>query len=76
VVDLNRRFLLGYRFFKDDPQYKELERNIKAYNNNLKYFGLHDHQVERTATTVFSAAPVLIARVIRLFFFILVGFPS
>ncbi|KAI8336207.1 hypothetical protein BC941DRAFT_428598 [Chlamydoabsidia padenii] len=76
VVDLNRRFLLGYRFFKDDPSYKELENKIKAYNNHLKYFGLYDHQVERTATTVYLAAPVLIARMVRLFFFVLLGFPS
>ncbi|ORZ10221.1 hypothetical protein BCR42DRAFT_422997 [Absidia repens] len=76
VVDLNRRFLLGYRFFKDDPRYKELENKVKAYNNHLKYFGLYDHQVKRTETTLFSVAPVLMGRLIQLFIFALLGFPA
>ncbi|KAI8089151.1 uncharacterized protein BX664DRAFT_263761 [Halteromyces radiatus] len=76
VVDLNRRFLLGYRFFKDDPTYKELENKVKAYNNHLKYFGLSDHQVERTETNLYSAAPVLIGRLIKLIIFALLGFPA
>ncbi|KAI9308649.1 hypothetical protein BJ944DRAFT_254437 [Cunninghamella echinulata] len=76
VVDLNRRFLLGYKHFKDDPQYKELENKVKAYNNQLKYFGISDHQVERTKTTLLSAAPILINRLTRLFFLAILGFPA
>ncbi|KAI8065261.1 hypothetical protein BC940DRAFT_241574 [Gongronella butleri] len=76
VVDLNRRFLLGYRYFKDNPECKELAAKVSAYNNQLKYFGLHDHQVETTKKSLFSAAPVLVSRLIRLVFLAFLGFPS
>ncbi|ORX53972.1 hypothetical protein DM01DRAFT_266312 [Hesseltinella vesiculosa] len=76
VVDLNRRFLLGYRYFKDDPQCKELASKVKAYNNQLKYFGMHDHQVSRTESSLFSAAPILISRLVRLVILAILGFPA
>lgn len=48
VVDLNRRFLIGYNVFKDDPKVKELEERVGAYNQLLKYYGIKDHQVMKT----------------------------
>ncbi|KAI8138022.1 hypothetical protein BJV82DRAFT_524338 [Fennellomyces sp. T-0311] len=76
VVELNRRFLLGYKHFEKDPRLIELARKIQAYNNTLKYFGLRDHQVERTKTTPISAAPLLLSRITRLLGLALVGFPA
>lgn len=76
VVELNRRFLLGYKYFEKDPRLVDLAERIKAYNNTLKYFGLRDHQVARTQTVAYSAAPVLISRLLKIFFLALFGFPS
>lgn len=53
-----------------------MENKVKAYNNQLKYFGISDHQVERTKTTLLSAAPILINRLVRLFFLAILGFPA
>ncbi|KAI8987852.1 hypothetical protein BDF20DRAFT_904750 [Mycotypha africana] len=50
VVDLNRRFLIGYNVFKDDPKVNDLEQKVMAYNQLLKYYGIKDHQVNKTTT--------------------------
>lgn len=76
VVELNRRFVLGYRHFENDPRLVDLAHRIKAYNNTLKYFGLRDYQVPRTQTTMYSAAPILLSRIIKLVFLAIFGFPS
>lgn len=76
VVELNRRFLLGYRYFEKDPRLVDLAQRIKAYNNTLKYFGLRDYQVARRQYTAYSAAPILISRIIKLVFLAIFGFPS
>ncbi|RCI06909.1 hypothetical protein CU098_012907 [Rhizopus stolonifer] len=47
VVDLNRRFLIGYNLFKDDPKVIELQQRVMAYNQLLKYHGIKDHQVSK-----------------------------
>lgn len=48
VVDLNRRFLIGYNMNKEDPRVIELEQRVLAYNQLLKYHGIKDHQVSKT----------------------------
>lgn len=45
VIDLNRRFVIGYNMYKDDPRVIELQQKVMAYNQLLKYHGLKDHQV-------------------------------
>lgn len=45
VVDLNRRFVIGYNLYKDDPRVIEMKEKVLAYNQLLKYHGLRDHQV-------------------------------
>ncbi|KAL9557802.1 hypothetical protein MBANPS3_001193 [Mucor bainieri] len=45
VVDLNRRFVIGYNLYKDDPRVINLKQKVLAYNQLLKYHGLRDHQV-------------------------------
>ncbi|KAI8889959.1 hypothetical protein K501DRAFT_237572 [Backusella circina FSU 941] len=45
VIDLNRRFVIGYNLYKDDPRVIELQQKVMAYNQLLKYHGLKDHQV-------------------------------
>ncbi|KAI9268324.1 hypothetical protein BDA99DRAFT_505514 [Phascolomyces articulosus] len=76
VVELNRRFLLGYKHFENDPRLIELARKVQAYNNTLKYFGLRDHQVERTKTAPLNAVSLLLTRVARLLGLACVGFPA
>lgn len=76
MVELNRRFLLGYKYFEKDERLVDLAQRIKAYNNTLKYFGLRDHQVARTQTTMYSAAPILVSRILKLVFLAIFGFPS
>ncbi|CEP11763.1 hypothetical protein [Parasitella parasitica] len=49
VVDLNRRFLIGYNIFRDDPKVMELQQRVMAYNQLLKYHGIKDHQVSKTS---------------------------
>ncbi|KAL0086797.1 hypothetical protein F4703DRAFT_1848688 [Phycomyces blakesleeanus] len=76
VVELNRRFLLGYKHFENDPRLVEIADKVKAYNNTLKYFGLRDHQVERTSTPTISAAGLLTKRILMLLLLSVVGFPA
>ncbi|GAA5996338.1 uncharacterized protein JCM10292_007544 [Rhodotorula paludigena] len=47
IVELNKRFIVGYEVYKDDPRIKELERKVREYNTLLRYMGLKDHQVDR-----------------------------
>ncbi|KAI8969977.1 hypothetical protein BDF20DRAFT_888755 [Mycotypha africana] len=83
VVELNRRFLLGYTFFEKDPRLVELARCIQAYNNTLKYFGLRDYQIAKSTSiaynddmTVYSASLILLSRVMKLLFLAIFGFPA
>ncbi|GAA5841523.1 hypothetical protein JCM11251_001251 [Rhodosporidiobolus azoricus] len=47
IVELNKRFIVGYEVYKEDPRIKDLERRVRDYNTLLRYLGLKDHQVER-----------------------------
>lgn len=47
TVELNRRFIMGYLQFKDEPRVVKLRDEILRYNKKLRYAGLKDHQVER-----------------------------
>ncbi|KAI9016318.1 hypothetical protein CLU79DRAFT_764445 [Phycomyces nitens] len=76
VVELNRRFLIGYKHFENDPRLIEISHRVKAYNNTLKYFGLRDHQVERTSTPTISAAGLLTKRILMLLLLSIIGFPA
>jgi glycerol-3-phosphate O-acyltransferase / dihydroxyacetone phosphate acyltransferase len=45
VVELNKRFLLAYSYFKDDPRIQALREKVLKYNRLLQDLGLRDHQV-------------------------------
>lgn len=47
TVELNRKFIMGYLQFKDEPRVVKLRDEILRYNKKLRYAGLRDHQVER-----------------------------
>lgn len=76
VVDLNRRFLIGYNFFKDDPKVIELQQKVLAYNQLLKYHGIKDHQVLKTETNGPRMLWLLIKRIIILAVLTLLAFPG
>lgn len=46
VVELNRRLVQGYTHYKDDPRIISLKKSVIAYNKQLRYLNLRDHQVE------------------------------
>ncbi|KAI8974984.1 hypothetical protein BDB01DRAFT_805608 [Pilobolus umbonatus] len=76
VVDLNRRFLIGYNLVKDEPKVKDVEQRVLAYNQLLKYHGLKDHQVSKTELGGFRTLFLLIKRVILLAILLLWDFPG
>ncbi|KAG0182652.1 hypothetical protein DFQ28_011177 [Apophysomyces sp. BC1034] len=76
VVDLNRRFLIGYNLFKDDPKVIELQQRVLAYNQLIKYHGIRDHQVTKTELGGRHTLALLLERIFFLIFFALWGFPG
>lgn len=79
VVDINRRMLLGYSTYKDDPRIINLQEMVNRYNNALYSLGLKDHQVaelKTKKTEVLRSLFVLIERMIRLFLFFCLSLPG
>ncbi|KAI8146451.1 hypothetical protein BJV82DRAFT_509833 [Fennellomyces sp. T-0311] len=76
VVDLNRRFVIGYNLYKDDPKIIELQRNVLAYNQLLKYHGLRDHQVPEINLRGWRTFFLLLERVFILIVWGLLSFPG
>lgn len=76
MVDLNRRFLIGYNIFKDDPKVIDLQEKVKAYNQILKYHGIRDHQVSKTDNNNTRLLLLLIKRLFVLTILLLWAFPG
>lgn len=76
VVDLNRRFLIGYNLFKEDPKVIELQQRVMAYNQVLKYHGIKDHQVSKTNNDGARILWLLIKRIFVLTILALWAFPG
>ncbi|CAG8569802.1 2043_t:CDS:10 [Funneliformis mosseae] len=76
IVELNRRFVAGYEHFKDNPRVQEMRKHIMEYNKLLKYHGLKDHQVNRSAMGGTRAAGLLFYRVILLATWGILGLPG
>ncbi|KAI8881524.1 hypothetical protein K501DRAFT_324464 [Backusella circina FSU 941] len=76
VVDLNRRFLIGYNIFKDDPKVIDLQEKVKAYNQLLKYHGIRDHQVSKTDNNNTRLLLLLMKRLFVLTILLLWAFPG
>lgn len=66
VVDLNRRFILGYLRFQDLPQVQQFKAAVLAYNRQLKDAGLRDHQVEVARQANWQVAGLLGYRIFLL----------
>ncbi|KAL1935303.1 hypothetical protein VTP01DRAFT_4443 [Rhizomucor pusillus] len=76
VVDLNRRFLIGYNLFKDDPKVIDLQQRVLAYNQMLKYHGIKDHQVSKTDIGGRRSLALLLKRIFLLTILTLWAFPG
>ncbi|CAO3695281.1 unnamed protein product [Umbelopsis ramanniana] len=76
VVDLNRRFVIGYNLFKDEPRVKELQQKVLAYNQLVKYHGLRDHQVSRMELHTSRILALLSYRILLLLIWGLLAFPG
>ncbi|CAO3679169.1 unnamed protein product [Umbelopsis ramanniana] len=76
VVDLNRRFMIGFSDYKDKPELQKLLQQVRDYNQTLHLFGIRDHQVERLNLTPLQATKLLITRVFKLFSFAILAVPS
>ncbi|KAG2231461.1 hypothetical protein BDF21DRAFT_418831 [Thamnidium elegans] len=76
VVDLNRRFLIGYNLFKEDPKVIDLQQRVMAYNQVLKYHGIKDHQVSKTNNDGARILWLLIKRIFVLTILALWAFPG
>ncbi|KAN0059865.1 Glycerol-3-phosphate/dihydroxyacetone phosphate acyltransferase [Thecaphora frezii] len=62
TVELNRKFIMGYLKFKDEPRVMKLKEDILRYNKMLKYAGLRDHQVERATRAGWRSLGLLFYR--------------
>ncbi|ORY98031.1 hypothetical protein BCR43DRAFT_438369 [Syncephalastrum racemosum] len=76
VVDLNRRFVIGYNLYKDDPNVVELKRKVLVYNQLLKYHGLRDHQVPDINLREWRTFFLLVYRFCILVIWTLLAFPG
>ncbi|ORX45883.1 hypothetical protein DM01DRAFT_1294295 [Hesseltinella vesiculosa] len=76
VVDMNRRFVIGYNLYKDNPKVIELQQKVTAYNQLLKYHGLQDHQVPNINLREWRTFFLLVHRVLVLLVWGLLSFPG
>lgn len=49
VVEMNRRLVIGYNHYKNNPEIVDLREKIMTYNENLKQLHLPDHEVDHAA---------------------------
>ncbi|KAI9105859.1 hypothetical protein DFS34DRAFT_601190 [Phlyctochytrium arcticum] len=76
TLALTRRFTEGYLKYRNDPRVQDLTARVLQYNRLLSYYGIRDHQVQRTAVSRCYALTRLIARAIELLVITFVGFPG
>ncbi|KAL8965839.1 MAG: hypothetical protein Q9197_006295 [Variospora fuerteventurae] len=63
IVELNRRLVKGYSYYKDDPRIVNLQKSVNDYNKQLWLLGVRDHQVEYAT---FSIPKVIFTLIYRL----------
>lgn len=44
-MELNKRFMIAYEHFKDEPRVQKLKESVSKYNRAIRDLGLRDHQV-------------------------------
>lgn len=77
VVEMNRRLVMGYEAFKDEPKIQELKAKILEYNSKLKQLYLPDHHVESCDEShKFRVLPVFLFRIAKLILFFGLALPG
>ncbi|QSL65766.1 hypothetical protein MERGE_000044 [Pneumocystis wakefieldiae] len=76
IVELNRRFIMGYNHYKDDPRVVKLRNSILSYNRQLYLLGIRDHQVQSANYGVFKVITLLIYRFLKFLILAIVSFPG
>ncbi|KAG7664757.1 SCT1 [[Candida] subhashii] len=77
IVEMNRRLVMGYNQFKDEPKVQEVKNKVLEYNNFLKSLALPDHDVESCKeSNQFVVIPLLIVRIIRLIVLFILALPG
>ncbi|KTW25978.1 hypothetical protein T552_03252 [Pneumocystis carinii B80] len=76
IVELNRRFIMGYNHYKDDPRVVKLRNSIVSYNRQLYLLGIRDYQVQSANYGVFKVITLLIYRFLKFLILAIVSFPG
>ncbi len=74
-LELTRRLMKGYIQHREDPRIQILEKKVLEYNESLNYYGLSDHQVEKTAISKNSAIHLVSVRLVLLITYTLFAVP-
>lgn len=77
VIEMNRRLVLGYNTFKNEPQIQALKARILQYNEKLSQLYLPDHDVESfDENSKLRNLGILIHRIIKLWVFVILALPG
>ena len=76
VVELNRRFILGYNKFKNEPRVQDLKRRVVEYNNDLYALGIRDHQLTSLKFSALEVTSVFLYRLAKLLLLTLFSLPG
>ncbi|SCU77738.1 LADA_0A01970g1_1 [Lachancea dasiensis] len=78
VVEMNRRLLIGYSKYKEDPRIKHLKAMVSQYNSKLFALGLRDHQVPQLSPKRGKWIPLftLATRLLLIFFYLCLSLPG
>ncbi|ODQ59120.1 hypothetical protein WICANDRAFT_32424 [Wickerhamomyces anomalus NRRL Y-366-8] len=77
IVEMNRRLVIGYNHYKENPEIIELREKIMHYNENLKRLHLPDHEVNKAAQFNFlKNLSILIYRSLKLVLLLTLALPG
>lgn len=66
VVELNRRLAVGFSKFKEDPRIIDVMDKVRAYDKQLRYLNIRDHQLGYAKMTWPAVVFTLFYRVAKL----------
>ncbi|KAK9241310.1 hypothetical protein V1525DRAFT_334985 [Lipomyces kononenkoae] len=76
VIEMNRRLVIGYTHYKDDPRIIHLREAVANYNKQLRHLGILDHQVEYATFPILEILGKLVYRSLKLFVLSLGALPG
>ncbi|RLV93816.1 Glycerol-3-phosphate O-acyltransferase 1 [Spathaspora sp. JA1] len=77
IIEMNRRLVMGYEHFKNEPKVQQVKEKVLEYNEMLKSFQLPDHHVEKLDdSNKLHFIPILITRIIKLLILFVLALPG